>query len=86
MKEGNELHIVVGASGATGRVVARELAAWGKRVRAINRSGRASVPDGVEVLAADATPGACARPAGVPQYFTTARCHRSSGGSNCSRP
>ena len=55
MKEGNELHVVVGASGATGRVVARELAARGKRVRAINRSGRASVPDGVEVLAADAT-------------------------------
>jgi nucleoside-diphosphate-sugar epimerase len=53
--ERNELHVVVGASGATGRVVARELAARGKRVRAINRSGRASVPDGVEVLAVDAT-------------------------------
>src|SRR3712207_5630055 len=55
MKEKNELHVVVGASGATGRVVARELAARGKRVRAVNRSGRAPAPAGVEVLAADAT-------------------------------
>lgn len=51
----NDLHVVVGASGATGRVLVRELAARGKRVRAVNRSGRATVPKGVEVLAADAT-------------------------------
>jgi nucleoside-diphosphate-sugar epimerase len=49
------LHVVVGSSGATGRVIVRELAARGKRVRAINRSGRAPVPEGVEALAADAT-------------------------------
>ncbi len=55
MKERNKLHVVVGASGSTGCVVTRELAARGKRVRAVNRSGRAPVPDGVEVLAADAT-------------------------------
>jgi uncharacterized protein YbjT (DUF2867 family) len=55
MKERNELHVVVGVSGATGRVVTRELAAREKCVRAVNRSGRASVPDVLEVLAADAT-------------------------------
>jgi uncharacterized protein YbjT (DUF2867 family) len=55
MEERNELHVVVGASGAAGRIVARELAARGKRVRGVNRSGRAPVPEGVEVLAADAT-------------------------------
>jgi nucleoside-diphosphate-sugar epimerase len=55
MEERNELHVVVGGSGATGRVVARELAVRGKRVRAVNRGGRAPVPEGVEVLTADAT-------------------------------
>jgi uncharacterized protein YbjT (DUF2867 family) len=86
--ERNELHVVVGASGATGRVVARELAARGKWVRAVNRSGRASVPDGVEVLAADATDPGSMREAcrGATVVFTTALCPRSAGGSNCSRP
>ena len=55
MKERNQRHVVVGTSGSTGCVVSCELAARGKRVRAVNRSGRASVPDGVKVLAADAT-------------------------------
>ncbi len=55
MEESNELHVVVGASGATGRVVVRELAARGKRVRAVNRGGRADVPEGVEVRRVDAT-------------------------------
>ena len=49
------LHVVVGAGGATGRLVVRELAARGERVRAVNRSGRADAPEGVEVAAADAT-------------------------------
>ena len=44
MKERNELHVVVGASGATGRVVTRELAALEKRVRAVNRSSHAPRP------------------------------------------
>ncbi len=47
--------MVIGASGATGRVVVRELVTKGKRVRAVNRGGCADVPDGVEVLAGDAT-------------------------------
>src|SRR4028119_493160 len=55
MAESDGLHVVVGGSGATGRVIVRELAAKGKRVRAVNRSGRADVPEGVEVLGADAT-------------------------------
>jgi nucleoside-diphosphate-sugar epimerase len=55
MAESDGLHVVVGGTGATGRVVVRELAARGKRVRAVNRSGRAAVPEGVEALAADAT-------------------------------
>ena len=55
MAETNGLHVVVGGSGATGRVIVRELAARGERVRAVNRSGRAPVPEGVETFAADAT-------------------------------
>jgi nucleoside-diphosphate-sugar epimerase len=55
MAESDGLHVVVGGSGATGRVIVRELAARGKRVRAVNRSGRADVPEGVGVLGADAT-------------------------------
>jgi nucleoside-diphosphate-sugar epimerase len=48
------LHVVVGASGGTGRVVVRELRAAGRRVRAVNRSGRLPDAAGVEVVAADA--------------------------------
>ena len=59
----DELHVVVGGSGATGRVVARELAARKKQVRAVNRSGRANVPEGVGVVAADATDPASMREA-----------------------
>lgn len=55
MTEPDGLHVVVGGTGATGRVVVRELAARGNRVRSVNRSGRAAVPGGVEALAADAT-------------------------------
>jgi uncharacterized protein YbjT (DUF2867 family) len=40
---------------ATGRAIMRELAAREKRVRAVNRSGRANVSEGVEALTADAT-------------------------------
>jgi len=63
LTETNELHVVVGASGATGRVIVRELATKGKRVRAVNRSDRADVPEGVEVLAGDATDPASMREA-----------------------
>ena len=62
MSESHEdgLHVVVGASGGTGSaVVLGELhAAPGRRVRAINRSGRTAAPPGVEAVAADATDAA----------------------------
>ena len=48
------LHVVFG-SGPLGRSTAGELARMGKRVRMINRSGKASgLPEGVEVVAGDA--------------------------------
>ena len=49
------VHVVIGASGGTGSALVRELIGRGQRVRAVNRSGRLVVPDGVEVLAGDAT-------------------------------
>lgn len=54
----NDLHVVIGASGATGAVIVRELHRTGRRVRAVNRSGRMNLPDGVEAVAADATDAA----------------------------
>jgi nucleoside-diphosphate-sugar epimerase len=63
MTESDGLHVVVGATGATGRVIVRQLAAKGKRVRAINRSGRADGARGVEAVAADATDPASMREA-----------------------
>ena len=50
----NELHVVFGASGGAGNALVHELAARGKRVRAVNRSGRADVPAGVEIVKGDA--------------------------------
>jgi nucleoside-diphosphate-sugar epimerase len=47
------LHVVVGASGATGGTLVRELVRRGHQVRAVNRGGDSAVPDGVERLAAD---------------------------------
>lgn len=49
------LHVVLGASGGIGNAVVRELVAQGKRVRAVNRSGRADVPVGVETVKGDVT-------------------------------
>ena len=49
----SELHVVLGARGGVGQVVARMLAEQGKRVRAVNRSGKADAPAGVELVAAD---------------------------------
>lgn len=48
------IHVVVGANGATGSVVCRELLAAGHTVRAVSRSGTGT-PAGVDVVAADAT-------------------------------
>lgn len=50
----NELHVIFG-TGPVGLAVMDELVTRGKRVRVVNRSGRASVPAGVEVAAGDAT-------------------------------
>jgi nucleoside-diphosphate-sugar epimerase len=54
MSGSNELHVVVG-TGAVGSAVIRVLAHRGARVRAVNRRGAASVPEGVEVMGGDAT-------------------------------
>lgn len=57
----NGLQIVFGASGGLGNAVVRALAAQGKRVRGVNRSGRADVPQGVEMAACDGADTARAR-------------------------
>ncbi|MFF8381313.1 NAD-dependent epimerase/dehydratase family protein [Streptomyces sp. NPDC015661] len=46
-------HVVFG-SGAVGTAIAEALVRRGETVRVVNRSGRADVPDGVEVVAGDA--------------------------------
>lgn len=55
------LHVVVGASGGAGNAIVQALHEAGHTVRAVNRSGAASVPAGVEQLAADVTDEADAR-------------------------
>jgi nucleoside-diphosphate-sugar epimerase len=50
----SQLHVVFG-SGPIGLATAGELVARDLPVRVVNRSGRADVPTGVEVVAADAT-------------------------------
>jgi nucleoside-diphosphate-sugar epimerase len=55
MTDNNQLHVVFGASRGAGNAVVRELVRRGKRVRAVNRSGNADVPQGVETFNADAT-------------------------------
>lgn len=52
MNEQGSPNVVLGA-GPLGLAVARYLAGRGERVRVVNRSGRAHVPGGVEVFAAD---------------------------------
>lgn len=50
----SELHVIFG-TGPLGKWTARELVNQGKRVRMINRSGKADrLPEGVDVVAADA--------------------------------
>jgi nucleoside-diphosphate-sugar epimerase len=48
-----DLKVVLGASGGIGNAVVLALAGQGHRVRAVNRSGSAEVPPGVERVAAD---------------------------------
>jgi len=49
----NELHVVFGASGNSGSTIIRELVKRKINVRGINRSGKANVPEVVEILKAD---------------------------------
>lgn len=56
------LHVVFG-TGPVGLAVVDELAQRGRRVRVVNRSGRAVVGDGVEILAGDVTDRSFARTA-----------------------
>jgi nucleoside-diphosphate-sugar epimerase len=69
------MHVVVGASGGIGGALVRELARRGHGVRAVNRAGNATVPGGVERLAADvATPdGAKAAAAGAAVVYHCAQ-------------
>jgi nucleoside-diphosphate-sugar epimerase len=63
MTDNGELHVVYG-TGAVGMAVMDELVQRGpRRVRMINRSGRARVPHGVEVVGGDATDEAFTREA-----------------------
>ena len=63
MTDNVELHVIFG-TGAVGMSVMDALVQRGRRrVRMVNRSGRASVPDGVEVIGGDATDEAFAREA-----------------------
>jgi nucleoside-diphosphate-sugar epimerase len=63
MTDNRELHVVFG-TGAVGMSVMDELIRRGsRRVRMVNRSGRTSVPEGVEVVGGDATDEAFAREA-----------------------
>lgn len=52
MSERRDLHVVLG-TGPLGLALARHLEARGDRVRAVNGSGRADVPETVEVMAAN---------------------------------
>lgn len=48
-------HVVFGASGGVGNAIVRVLHEQGKSVLGVNRSGKAIVPEGVELAAADAS-------------------------------
>jgi uncharacterized protein YbjT (DUF2867 family) len=63
MREDQTTQVVIGASGGIGSAVTRLLAEQGIEVRAVNRSGQMDVPDGVEIMAADATDPASTRSA-----------------------
>jgi nucleoside-diphosphate-sugar epimerase len=60
MTDNVELHVIFG-TGAVGMSMIDALVGKGKRVRMVNRSGRASVPEGVDIVGGDATDEAFAR-------------------------
>ncbi len=62
MSDSGELHVVFG-TGPVGMSVMDELVKRGRRVRMVNRSGRAGVPEGVEILGGDAADESFAREA-----------------------
>jgi nucleoside-diphosphate-sugar epimerase len=62
MSDNEGLHVVYG-TGPVGMSVMDALVRRGRRVRMVNRSGGASVPEGVEVVGGDATDEAFAREA-----------------------
>lgn len=55
-----ELHVIFGA-GPVGMAVMEALVSRGRRVRLVNRSGRANAPEGVELAAGDASDPAATR-------------------------
>src|SRR5919107_3768118 len=60
----NELHVVFG-TGPVGLAVMDELVSKGKRVRMVNRSGRADMAEGVEIVGGDAADPTFAREVSV---------------------
>lgn len=71
----SDLQVIFG-TGPIGLAVMNELVARGKHVRMVNRSGKAAVPDGVDVLRADAS---------VPA-LTRELCRGASVVYNCTNP
>jgi nucleoside-diphosphate-sugar epimerase len=55
MTNTTDLHVVLGATGGAGNAIARALLEAGLPVRAVNRSGKADLPESIELVAADVT-------------------------------
>ncbi len=53
MSQEQELHVVIGASGASGSAVVRALLQKGKRVRAVNRRKQSHLSEGIEQVQGD---------------------------------
>lgn len=75
MATDHELHVIFG-TGPLGMAVMQELLSRGKRVRIVNRSGRAEVPAAIEVVKADATD----------PVSTRAACRDAAVIYNCTKP
>jgi nucleoside-diphosphate-sugar epimerase len=61
MNQEQELHVVIGASGASGSAVVRALLQKGKRVRTVNRRKQSNLSEGIEQVQGDITDPAQAR-------------------------